>query len=718
MITSFRVGAIFQIEDQATPIVARLAGEMDRLAGLVATVRAELQSISSVRIGSLTNRVTALTAAFDRTAVAATAMSTGVASGVAAMDTGLTTALATARALTTQLQAAGRAGAAMRVPAGGGGGAIPPPIPPVPPPLPGPGAGGGGRGGRGGGGHGGRGGGVHARLHAHAGPLSVGGYGGGADMIGTGISAWFLGHAFHEAQEPAHQEALLRMLAPNMSEAEIQQALQQARATSIAVPGSGYGENLKSIGEMYSILGMPHALELSQDFATLDRVMSLSGKGKDEGSGFILARAGEMMGKLNNPEDMTAFRNTLTTMARVGLATHGQVTPEQWLNYVQQAGPAAGTLTDEGMYTTAAIIQVMKGFRAGTAAQALQRQFAGGVMTKSKADELKNLDIFKEGDYTVEKGGHVQFKAGAASEFVGMLQHDPLVAITDVLEPAMEKKGFTTLEDQTREIYKIIGTGPAQREVYDLLRGHKQIVAERDRAKQALAPGAALTFAGANDPTQSMSAFTKAFNDMLGALGGPTLKAAIPAINSWTNFFNRTAQAAQDHPKLAGVFGTVGTGAVAGAVTGLGIGMAGGPIGAGGGALIGAGAGAGVATWGLLPDSVKRGMATGADIGMRTPIPGGAVFGGMLGGMWGGVGGLLPSAGASTLSPTGAPLSTASTTNMHVEISVKAETTRPDELAEQIAASLNKLLTQGHLHNLDGADSTASSPYITGLGTP
>jgi hypothetical protein len=54
------------------------------------------------------------------------------------------------------------------------------------------------------------------------------------------------------------------------------------------------------------------------------------------------------------------------------------------LNYAQQAGPAAAALDDQGIYTTAAIMQAMKGFRAGTAAQAVQRQFSGGVMTASK----------------------------------------------------------------------------------------------------------------------------------------------------------------------------------------------------------------------------------------------------------------------------------------------------------------------------------------------
>ena len=200
-------------------------------------------------------------------------------------------------------------------------------------------------------------------------------------------------------------------------------------------------------------------------------------------------------------------------------------------------------------------------------------------MTKSKADELKRLGIFQEGDYTVERGGHVQFRTDAAKGFVDRLQHDPLTAITDVLEPALEKHGLTSLEDQTREIYKIIGTGPAQRETYELLRGHKQIVAERERAKQALAPGAAMPFMQEHDPTQPMTGFTKAFNDMLGALGSPTLQASIPLINGLTGMFNGIAAWAAGHQKAAGVAGGIATGAAGGAAIGLGIGWLGGPVG-------------------------------------------------------------------------------------------------------------------------------------------
>ena len=91
----------------------------------------------------------------------------------------------------------------------------------------------------------------------------------------------------------------------------------------------------------------------------------------------MLTRATELMGKLADPVthrvDLDLFSSVLDTMSRISVATHGKVTPEEWLNYAKQAGPASGNLTTEGMYTTAAIIQAMGGNRAGTAAAAIQR---------------------------------------------------------------------------------------------------------------------------------------------------------------------------------------------------------------------------------------------------------------------------------------------------------------------------------------------------------
>lgn len=687
MITSFKVGAVFEIQDRASPVVQRLSVSMRELAGFTATVRAELQAMSQVRIGSITNRMTALVAQLDRGATAATTMSAAIVGGTAQMDASLSAALGTARALTAQLTAAGRAGTLL-----GRGGV---------PGLPSPGGGGGGR--RGG---------VHFRgPNVPMGPIHTNTGHGGAG-IATGVGIWGVGHILKESVEPLHQEAGLRRL--GLNDDQIAQVRDRARATASAVPGSGYSANVKSLGEMYSVVGLPGAMQLSEKMAQVDRAMALAGKGSDEGSSYILTRAGELMGRLTDPVthqvNIGQFGGVLDTMSKVVAATHGKVTPAEWLNYAKQAGPASGGLDDNGMLTTATVIQAMGGYRAGTAAQALQRQFAGGIMSQRVAGQLTDLGIAKQGDFEVRRGGQVVAKTDAMKDLVGKLQTDPLTAVTDVILPALEAHGFDTPAKQSQEIYKMIGTGPGQREVYELIRGHNQIVQERDRARGALGPAAALGSATEHDPVQGMSAFTKAFNDMLGALGSATLTNSLPAMEKMTTLFNSVAAAAADHQKVAGIAGGIVSGAAAGAGLGFVSGMLGGPVGAGGGALIGGVAGAGVGIWGALPQGVRSALSPSSWMDypqmMLNPI---------------GYAGIKSASALGSALPSWMPSGTAAaaTSDRSIKIdvgglTVKAETDDPRGLAEKVLAEINKLLTTAHTHNQGEAESTSSSPYITG----
>jgi hypothetical protein len=692
VITSFRVGAIFEIQDRATPVVDRLSVLMRELGVATATVRTELQSISSVRIGSVTNRVSALAASMDKGGTAAAAMATAVVGGVARMDASLNTALGTARALTAQLTAAGRAGAGA-----GRGGA---------PRLPGPGGGGGGRHGPG----------PHfGRVGVHAGPGHVSA--GGGDAIATGVGAWAVGHVLKESMDPMHQESQLRALGGDfLDPANLKAAMDRARATATAVPGSGYAENLKTIGELYSVVGLKGALALSPELAELDRVMALSGKGKEEGSGYILTRASELMGQLTDPNthevDLPKMRNMLALAGKANLATHGKVTPAEWLAFAKQAGPAAGSFTEEGFLTAVAVIQATSGNRAGTAMQAINRQFTGGKMNIDTAKELERLGIAKPGDFEFEHG-KVITKTGSMRTAVDQLQNDPLSFMVNTIVPALNAKGLTSVKDVQAEGYRMFGTGPAQRLMFELFRGQEQIKQERARAQAALAPGAAFASAQEHDPVQGMAAFTKAFNDMLGAIGGPTLTAAIPGMNALTTLFNSVAAAASEHKQGAAIAGSIASGAAAGAAIGLGIGWLGGPVGAGGGALIGGALGGLSGMIGSMSPQQRFGTLSGALGGGAAGMVGGPIgmaFGALAGGALGAVlPGLMPSGQANAGQMVKIDVG---------GLTVKAETDDPRGLAERILAEINRLISQGHLHNQGEATGAASSPYATGAVTP
>jgi hypothetical protein len=419
MITSFEVGSIFKIIDQGSPALKTLFKGVTDLDAAVTTTRKNLTGLARTKLIGVGNQFKAITtevAGLDK-ALGGVAGGIGKITKASAALTGTTSAIAGASSAVQVLAdewgkvatSAGAAATAMRaavrvrvpsIGAGAGGGALP-------------GAAGalGGRHGPRQGWHLGRFGvGVPvAGGHVHASTLSS------APLVAAGAGLFGIYEMMKQTEEPLHQEALLRVLGVDRDDPSmIGKMSQEARDIAIAVPGSGYSKNMKSMGELYSIVGAKDALKMAPLLAEVDRVISIVGGGKQgETASYTLARASDLLGKLTNPVtgdvDTDVFGKILGNMSKISIASHGKISPEQWLNFAQQAGPAAGNLDEQGIYTSAAIMQAMKGFRAGTAAQAIQRQFSGGIMTQSKARELVALGIAADGDYTVEKGGHVMW---------------------------------------------------------------------------------------------------------------------------------------------------------------------------------------------------------------------------------------------------------------------------------------------------------------------
>lgn len=373
-------------------------------------------------------------------------------------------------------------------------------------------------------------------------------------MAGTGLLGGLAKIASY-GEKFLDQQAQLRNL--GRTNQEIAEATAKAWENTRIAPGSSVAENLKSIGELFSIVGIKEALATSGKFAQLDQLLhQTTGK---EGSAYTTARAGELLGvfqdKKSGEFDITGFNKFMDMVGRSTIASHGKVTPADWLAYAKQAGPAAGNLTEDGFLTTNAIIQAMGGFRAGTAAASLNRQFAGGIMSQRVAKELMRIGVAQDGDFEIGKGGQVLAKTGAMSDMVNALQKDPLSAISEILLPKLQAAGFDTNEKLSAEIYKMIGTGPAQRQVYELIRGRNQIAQERERAKQTLGIGDATGNLNANSPIAAKSATMAAFNNMMTALGSEGLRAAIPLMLAATDFFNNVGKFAVAHPTAMKVIG-------------------------------------------------------------------------------------------------------------------------------------------------------------------
>ncbi len=252
-------------------------------------------------------------------------------------------------------------------------------------------------------------------------------------------------------------------------------------------------------------------------------------------------------------------------LMRITTATHGTVTGSTLFGISQQAG--AGVLkhlNDEGIYGIAAMAQVLGGQRVGTSLMALNRQFAGGKMTAQTAAALADNGILQPGEYFTDHG-QVVVNASATKRLGEMLQRDPRTFM-DMLVSKMEAAGIKKLEDQMRELHRILGTNTEKRYVMDFLANRNQINAEV--ARMPLGAGVNGVLANMDSSlSANLSNLNVAFSNLMTTLGGPGVTPAVAVLKGITDAVNAINGSLQDPERLKMV--TQVLGAIAGAVGGL-----------------------------------------------------------------------------------------------------------------------------------------------------
>lgn len=689
MLTSFRVGAIFEIKNEATPTLERLAAAMRELADLTATVRTELQSLSEVRIGTISRSITTLTERMGKAETVASTMSKAVTDGAIAMDAGLATALGTARALTDQLIAAGRAGATVgRI--GRGGGTVPPG---------GGGTGGGGRGGRHGPGfHMGR---VGGSVPVYGGHAHMSGPG-NTGIIAGGVAGYVAYKAMHAAEELQDEQDKMRR--QGRSEEQIRSITDRAfDEITRQVPTATASDVLKSTAELTFTKGnFDSAVSSTAQALKIDALISNATGTKVEGQGFKMYRALEE--KLVT-QDAAHTDRLLGIMAQGTIATSGRVTGSDWFTFAKRAGVSWIHQDDKFVGSIVpTLIQSLGADTAGTALMTMYQTLMGaGTLSKQQYEAFDALGLIDPNKVKPDKGGRFNVRPGGIK---GSLQSKGNLATwgRSYLAPALER----VPEDQREAYLAKIGRNRNTTRMFETFSSPAGIAQfDKDASLIEKAEGideSYKTFT-TKDPKGALEGLTKQFGSMMEALGGPAMQAAMPGIQALTTLFNTVAAAANTHPKGAGVATGVLAGIAAGAGAGFLTGLAGGPIGAGGGALIGAGGGLAYGLWNL-PSKSKPPSA-----GYMMGEPGGLFGDDVAAKLWG-----LPAALPTGSSTTSA--SAAGNTTVKADITVKAETDDPHGLAQRILAEINKLISQGHLHNQGEGDSVASSPYVTGMGMP
>ncbi|HEY8005700.1 MAG TPA: hypothetical protein VIE66_02585 [Methylocella sp.] len=344
------------------------------------------------------------------------------------------------------------------------------------------------------------------------------------------------------AKELSHAMAQVKKLNADMSPAEWDKIKTWAFGLPSRVRGTTSVEAFEQFGNLRSMFGTEQALKMGDAIARFGQVLGGQSGNYEKLSDqiFTMVKAGDLMGKMvdstTHKVDPEKLQRFLDLGVQVINATHGKVSAQTWFQMAQQGGPALSNMSDEGLKAMAMAAQAMGGFRSGTAMTSLYQQMIGGTMTKFKAEELSNLGLVGK-NYQVTQGGHIVWGKGALdTEFTRAAQKDPLAAV-EVMRKALEKGGFSTIETQVPELFKMLGRQTTQRLVHDFLRNFPQMIGERERFGEAMKTTGAYKLGQDEDYMKAQHDLMAAWTDMMSKISLPVAQAAIPIMQKVGDFF-------------------------------------------------------------------------------------------------------------------------------------------------------------------------------------
>lgn len=385
---------------------------------------------------------------------------------------------------------------------------------------------------------------------------------GGAAILGA------VGKLVDAGGELVHQQE--RMKNMGLSNLDVARATAAAWKETSANQNSTVVGNLKNIADLRYVLGsLPEAMAALPRFADMQTVMDAAGLKGGGDQVFAAVKAMEQSGGLVDPKtgkiDPQRALGLMDLMTKVDVATQGRVNPTEILNFMKQAGPAASLLSPDAMYgTMPSVIQAMGGYRAGTALQAITRQFTGGIMTESRARELEQLGLLDAHKVQVGRGGHLTIGTGAVTNGAS-LQSDTVSWTANTLIPALVAHGYKTTDQQIAEIYRMFGTAPEIRAFADMIRNLPAIMKDAGLTHTAVGAEQGANELNTNDRETIQGNFAKQFHDLMIALGVPLVPIATAAPRNVTSAVNYLATSVAAHPEV--------TKMIVGGLAGIGAGL-------------------------------------------------------------------------------------------------------------------------------------------------
>lgn len=391
----------------------------------------------------------------------------------------------------------------------------------------------------------------HMRRH---GALNVA----GAGAAGY-VSAHSIGHGITDTVKAGarYQHEVVGLQNAGRTPAEMLEIEHASRATSRSLPTASYEENLRVVNETTGAFGtLHHAIENLPFMQKSNAVLKAAAGDKIHGT------AGDLGNKLARffeerqvAGDTKTFQREAEGLVRAMAFTRGNFNPDEAMNFAQQAKTALPGYSERFLTTIApSIITMMKGDRAGTAANAFKNVVTGKVNDRKQAEEWMRYGLLDKSKTEMKAGHAVGWRAGAVKDTDQALS-DPLKWAEDVALPAMRSKGVNT--ENRAELTRVLATMFRNSNANMFADAIMQTASRTRLGKDEENINRAGTLDEiykrnlASDPTASMAALSASLDNLMTTASSPAMQAAAAGITRLSGGLQTLADAAVDHPVAA-----------------------------------------------------------------------------------------------------------------------------------------------------------------------
>lgn len=187
-------------------------------------------------------------------------------------------------------------------------------------------------------------------------------------------------------------------------------------------------------------------------------------------------------------KDRATMESRFDVISKVVSATGGEVSFDQFVSLGKQAAPIIQTVTPAGIRNTSSVIDTMGGSRVGTAIEALNRAWVGGIMPQHIAQRYSDLGLIKDGGIEYGKGQKLKRIKPGANKLGEVFLKDPLEAskmLADAVRKDAEKKGIdvSTAGKMNEQLRGLFGTSTQFRLAHEFINNLSQVEKESKAAE-------------------------------------------------------------------------------------------------------------------------------------------------------------------------------------------------------------------------------------------